>query len=72
MENCASTINGVDGLKLAVTIRDRRPPIEIIITSDKLWSRGLRLPERAVFFPKPYQRDKVAAEIQRMVEDVTD
>ncbi|MBE7183051.1 MAG: response regulator [Methylobacterium mesophilicum] len=63
--------NGVDGLKLAAAIRDRWPPIEIIITSGKLWSRGLKLPERAVFFPKPYQRDKVAAEMRRMVADVT-
>lgn len=57
---------GVDGLQLAATIRDRWPPIEIIVTSGKLWSRGLHLPDRAVFFPKPYQRERVVAEIERM------
>lgn len=63
--------HGVDGMRLAATIRDRWPPIEIIITSGKMWGRSLKLPDRAVFFPKPYRRDKVIAEMERMVADVT-
>lgn len=50
---------GVDGLKLAATIRDRWPPIEIIITSSKQPPNLEKIPVRSVFFPKPYQKDHV-------------
>ena len=58
---------GVDGLKLAVAIRDRWPPIEINIVSGKRRLVPADLPPRGVFFPKPYKRDQVAALLQRMV-----
>nr|WP_289852617.1 response regulator [Mesorhizobium liriopis] len=57
---------GLDGIKLAAAIRDRWPPIEIIITSGKAWMAQQELPARATFFPKPYRREKVVAEINRM------
>jgi CheY-like chemotaxis protein len=44
----------MDGLKLAAAIRDRWPPIEIILTSGAVNKAGAGLPDRAVFFPKPY------------------
>jgi CheY-like chemotaxis protein len=44
----------MDGLMLAALIRDRWPPIEIIITSGQARENELQLPERGVFFPKPY------------------
>ena len=44
----------MDGLKLARAIRERWPPIELILTSAFL-KLGVRdLPERGVFLPKPY------------------
>lgn len=57
---------GLDGMKLAAAIRDRWPPIEIIITSGKAWMAEQNLPARAKFFPKPYRREKVVSEINRM------
>jgi CheY-like chemotaxis protein len=47
----------MDGLKLASFVRDRWPPIEIIVTSGKHLPRAL--PERVVFVPKPYQAERV-------------
>lgn len=58
---------GLDGIKFAAAVRDRWPPIEIIITSGRSWAKDLRLPERAVFFSKPYRRDRVVAEIEKML-----
>lgn len=58
---------GLDGIKFAAMIRDRWPPIEIIITSGRSWAKNLNLPERAVFFSKPYRRDRVVAEIEKML-----
>lgn len=42
----------MDGLKLASAVRDRWPPIHIIITSGK--KRPLEMPSEAIFVPKPY------------------
>lgn len=56
----------MDGLRLAAAIRDRWPPIEIIITSGHVRAQDVNLPDRAVFFSKPYDPDRVVAEMQRM------
>ena len=42
----------MDGLKLAACVRDRWPPVHIIITTGK--SRPLEIPANALFIPKPY------------------
>jgi two-component system, response regulator PdtaR len=42
----------MDGLKLAATVRDRWPPVHIIITTGKV--RPLEIPANALFIPKPY------------------
>lgn len=56
---------GMDGLKLAAAVRDRWPPIEIVIVSGH--SRNeTTLPDRAVFFPKPYDINVVAVTLRRM------
>jgi CheY-like chemotaxis protein len=57
---------GQDGLKLALAIRDRWPPIEIIITSGKRMPLASDMPERGVFFAKPYKRDEVMTTMRRM------
>jgi CheY-like chemotaxis protein len=50
----------MDGAKLAAAVRDRWPPIHIIITSGK--SQPAAMPENSVFIPKPYiGRNVVAA-----------
>ena len=42
----------MDGLKLAAAVRDRWPPVHIIITTGK--TRPLEIPANALFIPKPY------------------
>lgn len=56
----------LDGMKLAAVIRDRWPPIDIIITSGKMRAHDLDLQNRAVFFAKPYNTEQVAATLQSM------
>jgi CheY-like chemotaxis protein len=58
---------GIDGVRLAALIRDRWPPIEIIITSGKTVVPTDLLPPRSVFFSKPYRQDEVVALMQSMV-----
>jgi CheY-like chemotaxis protein len=59
----------MDGLKLAAAVRDRWPPIRIVITS------GLRkidigaLPQEARFFSKPYNVTEVASTMRAMVQN---
>ncbi|MCG5249633.1 response regulator [Methylorubrum extorquens] len=51
--------NGVDGVKIAAAIRDRWPPIEIVLTASRIDGARLLLPVRAKFFPKPVNRARV-------------
>lgn len=56
---------GIDGVKLAALIRDRWPPIDIIITSGHLDAPNIELPVRSLFFSKPYvENDVVAAMVK--------
>jgi CheY-like chemotaxis protein len=45
--------HGIDGLRLAAVIRDRWPPIEIVVTSGYTKLSPDALPARCVFIPKP-------------------
>jgi CheY-like chemotaxis protein len=57
---------GIDGLRLAALIRDRWPPIHVIITSGYTSPPQGSLPVDMVFFPKPYQMHEVVAAMHRM------
>ncbi|WP_421404592.1 response regulator [Agrobacterium fabrum] len=57
---------GVDGLKLAASVRDRWPPITIIITSGHRTVDVCDLPVRARFMSKPYNPDTVVRSIREM------
>lgn len=58
----------LNGMKLAALVRDRWPPLEIIIVSGHLPMREVVLPERAVFFSKPYDTTVVARTLRGMAE----
>ncbi|HEY0253276.1 MAG TPA: response regulator [Kofleriaceae bacterium] len=58
--------HGMDGMKLAACIRDRWPPIEIIMTSGHVHAREVELPARTVFFPKPYRQHEIIAMMRQM------
>jgi two-component system, response regulator PdtaR len=52
----------MDGLKLAACVRDRWPPVHIIITTGK--ARPREIPANALFIPKPYVGQAVVDAIQ--------
>lgn len=51
----------MDGLKLAAAVRDRWPPVKIVITSGHRKVAAQDLPDEARFFAKPYDPDEIAA-----------
>ncbi|MCQ4632486.1 CheY-like chemotaxis protein [Shinella sp. BE166] len=57
---------GIDGLCLAAMIRDRWPPIHVIITSGHTKPPQGSLPSDVVFFSKPYREEEVIATMMRM------
>jgi CheY-like chemotaxis protein len=52
----------MNGLKLAAAVRDRWPPVHIIITTGK--ARPSEIPANALFIPKPYLCASVVSEIR--------
>src|SRR4051794_12810461 len=52
----------MDGLKLAACVRDRWPPLHIILTTGK--ARPAEIPANAVFIPKPYLGASVVAAVK--------
>lgn len=44
----------MDGVKLAATVRDRWPPIDIVLTSGFVKLAAADIPDRGYFFSKPY------------------
>lgn len=57
----------VDGLKLAAFVKDRWPPIKIIVTSGHAKVTDDMLPVDSVFFRKPYQSNHIIASIRQLV-----
>jgi len=54
----------MDGLKLAATIRDRWPPIALIVTSGRLQVGPQDLPARGRFLAKPYNSSRLVEAIE--------
>ena len=57
---------GIDGIMLAICIRERWPDIQIIITSGRPWPAETKLPNDMVFFSKPYRQDRVLETVRKM------
>ena len=55
----------MNGLKLARAIRDRWPPIELILTSGHVDVPESEVPERGVFFSKPYRDREIIYALQK-------
>ena len=55
----------MDGLKLARAIRDRWPPIELILTSGHFDVPKCDIPERGLFFSKPYPDQEIVSALQK-------
>jgi CheY-like chemotaxis protein len=57
---------GMNGLKLAAAVRNRWPPIKIIVTSGQFNLSATDLPAGGRFFAKPYSGLAVAAAFREM------
>jgi CheY-like chemotaxis protein len=57
----------MDGLKLAHAVRDRWPPIKIILVSGKLQLANIEIPADSRFFGKPFEAKDMIAEMQDMI-----
>jgi CheY-like chemotaxis protein len=51
----------MNGLKLAAAVRDRWPPIKIIVASGQYRALESELPPGSRFFPKPYPHHELIA-----------
>lgn len=56
----------MDGLMLAMAVRDRWPPVKIIVTSGQVMVSEVDLPAGGRFFAKPYNALEVAAAFRAM------
>jgi two-component system, response regulator PdtaR len=57
----------MDGLKLAHAVRDRWPPLKILIVSGKVRLQPSDLPSNSCFVGKPYQTGAMVAELRSLV-----
>ena len=57
----------MDGLKLAHAVRERWPPIKIILVSGQLKPANLDIPTDSRFFGKPLEAKDMIAEMQNMI-----
>ena len=54
----------MDGLRLAAVVRDRWPPVQIVVTSGKL--PEMALPGDMPFLPKPYRNDELLSTLEAL------
>ena len=57
----------MDGLKLSAAVRDRWPPIKIVVTSGHRMVEITDLPDGSVFFSKPYSHTPVATKMRELL-----
>ena len=56
----------MDGLRLAHAIRNRWPPIELVVTSGQMRVSKEDMPERGLFLAKPYQPSKLVQMVRSL------
>ena len=57
----------MDGLMLAAAVRDRWPPIKIIVTSSRHFVKVDDIAAEIRFLPKPHRPDVVAAAMRELI-----
>jgi CheY-like chemotaxis protein len=56
------------GMKLAATIRNRWPPIELVMVSSQTW-KAEQIPARGVVLEKPFDRHRIVSALRAMASD---
>ncbi|MCG6115129.1 MAG: response regulator [Mesorhizobium sp.] len=59
----------MDGLKLSAAVRDRWPPVRIVVTSGHRAVELSELPEGSLFYAKPYLPAAIAASLRGIPAD---
>ena len=62
----------MDGVKLTHYIRDRWPPVKLIVASGKAMLDESHLPTGARFFPKPYGDGIIVEAIRKLLDEAND
>jgi CheY-like chemotaxis protein len=57
----------MDGLKLAHAVRNRWPPIKILVVSGQVWPQQSDLPSNSCFVSKPYATEAIVAELRSLI-----
>jgi two-component system, response regulator PdtaR len=57
----------MDGLKLAALVRNRWPPVKIVIASGKRQPLSAEMPTESVFLPKPYLPSEILSLLNALV-----
>jgi two-component system, response regulator PdtaR len=57
----------MDGLKLAEAVRDRWPPVKIIVVSGHRVVEITDLPDGSMFFSKPYSRSHLVSSMRDLL-----
>ena len=57
----------MDGLKLSAAVRNRWPPVRIVVTSGHRIVDITELPDGGVFFSKPYRHHEIAASFRELM-----
>jgi CheY-like chemotaxis protein len=60
----------MDGLKLAAAVRDRWPPVKIVVTSGHRSIDAADIPDGSVFFSKPYRHKAVVESFRELLVDM--
>ena len=58
---------GMDGLALARAIRERWPPVELLLASGRMRVEPDRMPNRGLFLSKPYQPTQLVQCVRSLV-----
>ena len=59
----------MDGLKLAHAVRNRWPPIKIVVVSGHVQMDESDLPSQSRFFGKPFEAEKMITELRNMISN---
>ena len=57
----------MDGLRLSAFVRDRWPPVRIVVTSGHMIVDVADLPDGSVFFSKPYRAATIADSFRQIL-----
>jgi len=57
----------MDGLKLAAAVRDRWPPVKIIVTSGHRIVEITDLPDGSLFFSRPYNHNPIVESMRTLL-----